>query len=126
MKKNNIPLIYGPLDSHPYKVELKHETWRNCRTVHESGVNFGMMSDHPVILQRNIFLTMRHFIRFGMSKHEAVSRLTKSTAEIIGAEKLGSIRKGYLASLVVWNGDPFEFTSHPVNVIGEGKTVYEE
>ena len=85
-----------------------------------------MMSDHPVILQRNIFLTMRHFIRFGMSKHEAVSRLTKSTAEIIGAEKLGSIRKGYLASLVVWNGDPFEFTSHPVNVIGEGKTVYEE
>ena len=126
LKKNNIPLIYGPLDSHPYKVELKHETWRNCRIVHESGVNFGMMSDHPVILQRNIFLTMRHFVRFGMSKPEAVSRLTKSTAEIIGAEKLGSIRKGYLASLVVWNSDPFEFTSHPVNVIGEGKTVYEE
>ena len=24
-RKLNIPLIYGPLDSHPYKVELKHE-----------------------------------------------------------------------------------------------------
>ena len=85
-----------------------------------------MMSDHPVILQRNIFLTMRHFVRFGMSKSDAISRVTKSTAEIIGAEKLGTVKKGNLASLVVWNGDPFEFTSHPVTVVGEGKTVFEE
>ncbi|EQD70983.1 amidohydrolase family protein, partial [mine drainage metagenome] len=61
LKEMKIPLIYGPLDSHPYKVELKHETWRNCENVMNSGVKFGMMSDHPVILQRNMFYTMRHF-----------------------------------------------------------------
>lgn len=48
LRKLNIPLIYGPLDSHPYKVELKHETWRNCEHVMKSGVKFGMMSDNTI------------------------------------------------------------------------------
>lgn len=31
LKKRNIPVTYGPLDAFPYKVELKHENWRNVR-----------------------------------------------------------------------------------------------
>jgi imidazolonepropionase-like amidohydrolase len=126
LRKLNIPLIYGPLDSHPYKVELKHETWRNCEHVMKSGVKFGMMSDHPVILQRNMFYTMRHFLRFGMSKAEAISHVTSATAHIIGAEGIGSVKKGYKSSMVVWSGDPFDLTSHPSMVIGEGRILVEQ
>ncbi len=126
LRKLNIPLIYGPLDSHPYKVELKHETWRNCEHVMKSGVKFGMMSDHPVILQRNMFYTMRHFLRFGMSKAEAISHVTSATADIIGAEGIGSVKKGYKSSMVVWSGDPFDLTSHPSMVIGEGRILVEQ
>lgn len=126
LRKLNIPLIYGPLDSHPYKVELKHETWRNCEHVMKSGVKFGMMSDHPVILQRNMFYTMRHFLRFGMSKAEAISHVTSATADIIGAEGIGSVMKGYKSSMVVWSGDPFDLTSHPSMVIGEGRILVEQ
>ena len=28
LNSNNIPIIYGPLDCFPYKVELKHESWK--------------------------------------------------------------------------------------------------
>ena len=28
--------------------------------------------------------------------------------------------------MVVWNGDPFSLSSHPILVIGEGRTVYDE
>ena len=84
------------------------------------------MSDHPVILQRNILYTLRHMLRFGLSKANAISKITKEAAEIIGAENIGQIKPSFKASMVVWNGDPFSLSSHPILVIGEGRTVYDE
>ena len=126
MKSRGIDLVYGPLDSHPYKVELKHESWRNCKAVMDSGIRFCMMSDHPVILQRNMFLTMRHFLRFGMSKETAISKLTSEPAAILNIQGLGHIKKGYIPSFSIWNEDPFSLESHPTTVVAEGEIVYQE
>jgi imidazolonepropionase-like amidohydrolase len=65
-------------------------------------------------------------LRFGLSKVDAISKITKEAAEIIGAHNIGQIKPGFKASLVVWNGDPFSLSSHPILVIGEGRTVYDE
>ncbi|QRF75820.1 dihydroorotase [Thermoplasmatales archaeon] len=121
-----IPLVYGPLDTHPYKVELKHESWRNAEKVLNSGIKFCMMSDHPVILQRNLFYTMRHFMRFGLGREEVIAKLTSQPAEILGIKSLGRVEAGYTASFSVWNDDPFLLSSHPKMVIAEGKSVYED
>jgi imidazolonepropionase-like amidohydrolase len=126
LKAASIPIIYGPMDSFPYKVELKHESWRNVEKLLKSGAKFSIMSDHPVILQRNMLYTLRHLVRFGLSKGNAISKITKEAAEIIGAQDIGQIKPGFKASLVAWNGDPFSMASHPISVIAEGKTVYEE
>lgn len=126
LKNNGVNMIYGPMDSHPYKVELKHESWRNAEKVLSSGISFGLMSDHPVILQRNLFMTLRHFMRFGLSRESAISKVTSETARIIGAEGIGSVKKGYSASLVLWDGDPFSMEGHPKIVFGEGNTVFQD
>jgi imidazolonepropionase-like amidohydrolase len=126
LKAAAIPVVYGPMDSFPYKVELKHESWRNVEKLIESNAKFSLMSDHPVILQRNLFYTLRHLLRFGMSKADAISKITKEAAEIIGVNEIGQVKAGYKASFVVWNGDPFSLSSYPVLVIAEGKTVYQE
>lgn len=123
IREKGISIVYGPLDAHPYKVELKHETWKNCKLLYESGVKFSLMSDHPVILQRNLFLTVRHFMRFGASREECISYLTSRPAEILGLKDLGVIENGNKASLTLWNGDPFSLESYPVRVIGEGKLL---
>lgn len=126
LKASSIPIIYGPMDAFPYKVELKHESWRNAEKLLKSGAKFSVMSDHPVILQRNILYSLRHMLRFGLSKANAISKITKDAAEIIGLKTIGQIKPGFKASLVVWNGDPFSLSSHPILVIGEGRTVYDE
>jgi imidazolonepropionase-like amidohydrolase len=126
LKASSIPVIYGPMDSFPYKVELKHESWRNAEKLLNSGVKFSIMSDHPVILQRNIIYSLRHLLRFGLSKADAISKISKEAAEIIGAQNIGQVRAGFKASIVVWNGDPFSLSSYPILVIAEGRTVYEE
>jgi imidazolonepropionase-like amidohydrolase len=126
LKTASIPVIYGPMDSFPYKVELKHESWRNVEKLITSKAKFSFMSDHPVILQRNLFYTLRHLLRFGMSKADAISKITKDAAEIIGVNNIGQVKPGFRASFVVWNGDPFSLSSYPVLVIAEGKTVFQE
>jgi imidazolonepropionase-like amidohydrolase len=126
LKESSIPVIYGPMDAFPYKVELKHESWINAEKLLESGAKFSVMSDHPVILQRNIFYSLRHMLRFGLSKADAISKISKEAAEILGIGNIGQIKPGFKASMVVWNGDPFSLSSHPILVIGEGRTVYDD
>lgn len=127
LKRRNISIIYGPVDSFAYKVELKHENWRNIRHLISSGVDFGLMTDHPVVLARQLLLQTRWFIRAGLSKQQAIELITHRNARILGLTSiLGVLEKGKWASFACWNGDPFDITCHPVSVYGEGKLLFTE
>ncbi len=127
LKKRNIPVTYGPLDAFPYKVELKHENWRNIYHLLGSQVQFGLMSDHPVTLARQLFMQTRWFLRGGYSKQQAIEIVSRRNAEILGIDSmLGTLEKGKWASFICWNGDPFDLTRYPVAVYGEGELLYSE
>ena len=127
LRDRGIPVVYGPLDSLAYKVELKHEGWRNIRYLVDSGVKFGLMTDHPVILQRNLLLTLRWFLRAGLSKQEALEVITRSNAEILGIDDvLGTLAPGKWASFVCWSGCPFSLESYPMAIYAEGQLIHEE
>lgn len=122
-----IPVVYGPMDALPYKVELKHENWRNIRELIDSEVFFGLMTDHPVILQQTLLLCLRWFLRSGLSKQDALEIVTRKNARILGVDsQLGTLRPGAWASFVCWNGDPFDLASYPVAVYGEGSLLHQE
>jgi len=124
LKEKNIPLVYGPLDSFPYKVELKDDELENTKKLIDSDINFGLMTDHPVILQRNMLLQMKHFLRYGMSKEKCINVITKRNAEILGVDNLlGTLENKKWASFVCWSGDPFSLENYPLKVIAEGKEL---
>jgi imidazolonepropionase-like amidohydrolase len=125
LKKRKIPVVYGPIDCFAYKVELKHEDWRNIRHLISSRVQFGLMTDHPVTLARQLFLQTRWFVRAGMSKQQAVELVSRQNATILGIDRqLGTLTKGKWASFICWSGDPFDLTHYPVAVYGEGNLLY--
>jgi imidazolonepropionase-like amidohydrolase len=127
LKNRGIAVVYGPIDSFPYKVELKHEDWRNVRYLLESGVEYGLMTDHPVTLSRQLLLQTRWFMRAGLSKQQAIELISRRNAKILGLDdRLGTLDKGKWASFVCWNGDPFDLASYPVAVFGEGELLYSE
>jgi len=127
LKKRKIPVVYGPIDSFAYKVELKHEDWRNIGHLLTSGVQFGLMTDHPVTLARQLFLQTRWFIRAGISKQAAVELVSHQNARILGIDdRLGTLQQGKWASFVCWSGDPFHMASYPEAVYGEGELLYSE
>lgn len=127
LKKRNISVTYGPLDAFPYKVELKHKSWRNIRHLLDSQVAFGLMTDHPVTPARQLLMQTRWFTRSGLSRQEAIELASRKNAEILGIDKiLGSLEKGKWASFIGWNGDPFDMTRYPVAVYGEGELLFSE
>jgi imidazolonepropionase-like amidohydrolase len=125
LKKRDIPVTYGPLDAFPYKVELKHKSWRNIRHLLDSKVEFGLMTDHPVTLARQLLMQTRWFTRAGLTRQDAIEIVSRRNAEILGVDNiLGTLEKGKWASFSCWNGDPFDLTKYPVAVYGEGKLLF--
>lgn len=126
LKDRGIPVIYGPMDSLAYKVELKHENWKNVKYLIDSGVEFGLMTDHPVIMQKMLLFELRHFLRFGYTKQQALEVITRTNAKLLGIDDiLGTLDAGKWGSLVCWSGDPFALESFPVAIYAEGELVYE-
>jgi len=127
LKRRRIPVVYGPIDGFAYKVELKHDNWRNVRLLVESGVEYGLMTDHPFCLTRQLFSQTRWFTRAGLTKQQGIELVSRKNAELIGVDKvLGTLEKGKWASFLCWNGDPFDFTSSPRAVYGEGQLLFED
>ena len=62
----------------------------------------------------------------GLSPSQALASITIDAAKILGIDKrVGSIAVGKDADLAMYDGDPFEFTSHCIGTIINGRVVSE-
>jgi len=125
LRRRRIPVVYGPVETSASKVELLHKDWRNARHLIESGVEFGLMTDHPVTPSWALLQQSRSLLRCGLSKDRALETVTRINAALLGMDdRLGTLDRGKWASFVCWNGDPFDLACHPVAVYAEGIRVF--
>ncbi len=62
----------------------------------------------------------------GLSRRDALATITIDAAKIIGLDKtIGSLEKGKDADVAMYDGDPFEYTTHCTGTIINGKIVSE-
>ncbi len=124
LAKNNIPVVYGPVGSFDYKVELKNASYKHAASLMQSNADFGLMTDHPVILAHHLRDSLKYFLIHGMPPEDAISLITHKNAVILGVDdSLGSIESGKLASLIVWDKDVFDLGAFPLLVIAEGSII---
>ncbi len=124
LRENNIPIVYGPLGTLPYKVELKNESYKNIRKLIDSDVFYGLMTDHPVVITPQLRFELAYFLIQGVKEEEALSIITYKNAKILGIDdKLGTIESGKTASIVVWNDNPLKLSAYPKVVIAEGEII---
>jgi imidazolonepropionase-like amidohydrolase len=119
-----IPVVYGPLGASDSKVELKNASWRHTAKLMSSRAKFGLMSDHPVILAHHLRDSLKYFLIQGMTPADAIGLITRKNAEILGIDhSLGTVAPGRMASLIVWDRDPFHLSAHPLAVLAEGRII---
>jgi imidazolonepropionase-like amidohydrolase len=63
-------------------------------------------------------------VRNGLSWDDALRSVTLTPAEVFGVQdRYGSLEAGKVANLVVWSGDPFEFSSAAEHIFIRGRDV---
>ncbi len=124
LAKNEIPVVYGPLGSVGYKVELKHAFYQNTALLMKSKAYYGLMTDHPVIHTAALRDSLKFFLIQRMDEAEAISLITHKNAVILGIDdQLGTIEADKLASLIVWDKNPLHLGAFPKAVFAEGKLI---
>jgi imidazolonepropionase-like amidohydrolase len=124
LAQNNIPIVYGPLGTLGYKVELKHEHYQNAKLLMDSNAFYGLMTDNPFITAQTLRETLKYFLIHGMKEEDAISIITYKNAKILGIDDmLGTVEAGKLASLVVWDQNPLNLAAFPKCVMAEGKVL---
>ena len=74
------------------------------------------------VLRHEAAIAMAH----GLGHDRALAAITLDAAKILGVdERFGSVEVGKVADLVLYDGDPFEFTTHVTHTILDGRVVWD-
>jgi|Deesub1362A_J573_1020465.scaffolds.fasta_scaffold00827_7 imidazolonepropionase-like amidohydrolase len=124
LKKRRVPVLLGPTSSYFAQVETERSNYKNALLLWKEGVKFSFQSLSGQRVD-NLFYQASQAIRNGLPCREALKALTLYPAQIFGvADKLGSIEKGKLANLVVFEGNPLiEINSKLKMVIIKGQII---
>ena len=118
-------IIIGPLLSERSKIELKNLSFAAPRVLEEAGIPFAMMTDHPVIPIQFLPVQAGLAVREGLSEETALRSITRYAAEIVGIQdRVGTLEAGKDADIAVFDGHPFDYRTHCVLTLINGKVVH--
>lgn len=125
-----IPVIASALNDLPASFEMAGATQSNIGRMKDAGVKvaIGMIDDRDSHQLRysmqyagNLVSLERVPGATGLSWDEAFAAISSVPADIMGVgDRLGSLKAGRAADVVVWDGDPLELSSTPTIVIIDG------
>jgi imidazolonepropionase-like amidohydrolase len=118
LAKNNIPVIFTDAYGLPNHADAYYDqAFKATAELNEAGVmvSLGIMSSWST---RDLPWNIGQSLSFGLDKHAALKLNTINAAKIMGVEKqLGSIEVGKSASIVVSDGDLFNYLTHKVSLM---------
>lgn len=128
LKEADVPVILHPTMVRNYG-DTKNVSLETAATMNKEGILFALQSGYEGYVPKTRIVLFEAAIANanGLSFEDALAAITIDAAKILGIENLvGSIEEGKDADIVLFDGNPFEYTSHVCVVIINGKIVKEE
>lgn len=120
--KAKVSTVVGPSLTSRAKVEMGEKSFKTPGILSKAGIPVALMTDHPVIPVQYLVLGAALAVKEGMEAKEALKAITLVPAQILEIEeRVGSIKKGKDADLVVWNDHPLDIRSNPEKVYINGE-----
>jgi len=94
----------------------------------EAGIPVALQSGYEgyVPKTRVVLFEAAVLLGYGVSQAQALEMITLAPARILGIDdRVGSLEPGKHGDLALFDGDPFEYTSHVIGTIIEGRRVSE-
>lgn len=123
IKKSGVPVILHPTMGRAYG-DMKSLSMETASLLGRAGIRFAIQSGYEDYVPKTRVVLFEAAVAAanGLRREEALAAITIDAAKIIGLEKrLGSLEVGKDADLVVFDGDPLEYTSHACVVIVNGQ-----
>ncbi|HEX6940400.1 MAG TPA: amidohydrolase family protein [Longimicrobiales bacterium] len=121
-----VPVVINPLVNLPNSFEQLGATLENAARLEAAGVTvaFGTFDAHN---SRNLKQAAGNAVAYGMPYDAALRAVTVNPARIWGvADRYGTLEVGKDADVVVWSGDPLEFTTTVEHVFIRGREIPKE
>jgi imidazolonepropionase-like amidohydrolase len=104
---------------------------RNCsrttpRSSLDAGIPFALQSGYEgyVPKTRVVLYEAGVAAAYGLGFDAALNSITLDAAKVLGRPRLGSIEVGKDGDLALYDGDPFEYTTHCVATVIDGAVVF--
>ncbi len=125
LKEHQQQVIIGPTLGSKSKYELRNKTFESGRILKEAGIEFAIMTDHPVIHASSALTQLGLFVREGLDELEAFKAVTINAARINKVDdRVGSIEVGKDADIVIWNGHPLHYLTKTEMVMINGEIIH--
>lgn len=119
-----------PVFIHPTMVrtsgETKNASYETAAALHEAGIPFAFQSGYEsyVPKTRVVLFEAAMAVGNGLPFEEGLRAMTITPAELLGIDdRTGSVEQGKDADLVLFEGDPFEYTTRVCMVIINGEVA---
>ncbi len=122
LARAGVPVLVEPLDNIP-SYDALGIRYENAALLARAGVKVALM-ETDTHNSRNLRQQAGNAVSYGMTWDQALRAVTLSPAEIFGvADRYGALEPGKVANVVVWSGDPFEFTTGVEHVFIRGNEI---
>ncbi|MCF6270957.1 MAG: amidohydrolase family protein [Melioribacteraceae bacterium] len=124
IKKADVPVIL-----HPMMARTNNISYETPMILKDKGILFAIQGGYESYVPkvRNILFEAAIAAANGLTFNEALASITIDAAEILGIDnRIGSIEVGKDADIAVFDGDPFEYTTHTCEVIINGEVIKTE
>jgi imidazolonepropionase-like amidohydrolase len=122
LARAKVPVLLEPLTDVP-RFDALNARLDNATLLWKAGVKVGV-AQQDAALFRDLRQAAGNEVRNGMSWDDALRSITLSTAEAAGVgDRYGSLEVGKVANVVVWTGDPLEFSSRVDHLFIRGREI---
>jgi imidazolonepropionase-like amidohydrolase len=125
----HVPVIAGAMNNIPASFATLNQRQENVGILSKAGVAVAIIGnngdgDEELFNVRNVKYEAGNAVAYGMTHDAALRAITLTPAELFGvADHIGSLQAGRDANVVVWSGDPFEFSTRAEHVFIHGQEV---
>lgn len=120
-----VPVFVGAMNNIPVSFDALGSRQENAALLRAAGAPVVLVSNGPGDGEnynvQNIKQEAGNAVAYGLPWSEALRAVTLAPAEAFGvADRVGSLRPGRDADVVIWSGDPFEFGTRAETVLIRG------
>lgn len=124
---SGFPAIVGPSLASRTKDEVAYSDFKTPGILYRAGVTVALTTDHPVSRIQHLPLCAALAAKEGWNEHSALRAITIDAAKICRLDhRLGSLKEGKDADLVIYDGNPLKITSSVQATIINGKIVWSQ